>query len=106
MFGDNYRQQGEYCEFCMMNMDEEDFNHIPECPLNFIQPENYYQILEHQFIDEETNSEDAAYIVGKQIFLAIDAVLAQQKKWAQKSLMSKFDEVLNRYTELTQFVEH
>ena len=34
----------------------------------------------------------------------MDQLLSQQKKWAQKSLMGKFEEVLNRYTELTSFV--
>ena len=65
---------------------------------------NDYAILEEQFVDEQTPQEEAAYVVGQQIFLAIDAVLSQQKKWAQKSLMGKFEEVLNRYTELTSFV--
>ena len=72
--------------------------------MNFIDPNNYYAILEEQFVDEQTPQEEAAYVVGQQIFLAIDAVLSQQKKWAQKSLMGKFEEVLNRYTELTSFV--
>ncbi len=92
----------QMCEFCTMNIAVS--KHTAECPMNFIDPNNYYAILEEQFVDEQTPQEEAAYVVGQQIFLAIDAVLSQQKKWAQKSLMGKFEEVLNRYTELTSFV--
>ena len=40
-----------------------------------------------------------------QLLLAVDTVLEAQRNWANKSLMSKFDEVLNRYTDLTNFVK-
>jgi hypothetical protein len=102
MFGEEFKDSDSFCDFCAI--DTEYYPHIPQCPLNFIQPDNYYNILEQQFIDEETDIEEASYQVGKQVFLAIDAVLNSQKKWAQKSLMQKFDEVLNRYTDLTNFV--
>ena len=92
----------QMCEFCTANLSVS--KHTPECPMNFIDPANYYTILEEQFVDEDTPQEDAAYAIGQQIFLGIDAVLSAQKKWAQKSLMGKFEEVLNRYTELTSFV--
>ncbi len=92
----------QMCEFCTTNLAVS--RHTPECPMNFIDPANYYTILEEQFVDQETQKDDAAYVIGQQVFLAIDAVLSQQKKWAQKSLMGKFEEVLNRYTELTSFV--
>ena len=92
----------QMCEFCTVNLSVS--KNQSECPMNFIDPSNYYAILEEQFVDETTPVEEASYIVGQQIFLAIDAVLSQQKKWAQKSLMGKFEEVLNRYTELTSFV--
>ena len=92
----------QMCEFCTSNLNVS--KHQSECPMNFIDPQNYYTILEEQFVDEETSVENASYIIGQQMFLAIDAVLSQQKKWAQKSLMGKFEEVLNRYTELTSFV--
>ena len=36
--------------------------------------------------------------------LAVDTILEAQRNWAHKSLMSKFNEVLNRYTDLTNFV--
>ena len=35
----------------------------------------------------------------------IDTILDAQRQWANKSLMAKFDEVINRYTELTNFVK-
>ena len=40
-----------------------------------------------------------------QLLLAIDTILDAQRQWANKSLMQKFDEVINRYTELTNFVK-
>ena len=40
-----------------------------------------------------------------QLLMAVDTILEAQRNWAHKSLMSKFEEVLNRYTDLTNFVK-
>ncbi|MEL1224553.1 MAG: hypothetical protein VW522_09915 [Candidatus Neomarinimicrobiota bacterium] len=90
MFGqDNY----ESCEFCGVNMDVWD-EHRPECPVNFDQ-------IHSQLLRDGNFSE----MLGTQILLAIEMIIATQKNWQNKSLMSKFDELLNRYSDLTKFIK-
>ncbi len=94
------------CEFCGVNLDV-DHEHTRECPVNFINPQNYQNIIASQYdIEEElSHSGDIPRELGMQLLLAVDTVLEAQRNWANKSLMSKFDEVLNRYTDLTNFVK-
>jgi len=94
------------CEFCGVNLDVQ-HEHIKECPVNFINPANYENIMNSQYdIEEElTRNGDVPRELGMQLLLAIDTILDAQRQWANKSLMQKFDEVINRYTELTNFVK-
>ena len=48
---------------------------------------------------------DFANMLGTQMLIAIDLLISSQKKWQNKSLMSKFDELLNRYSDLTGFTK-
>tara|TARA_B100001564_G_C20653871_1_gene678224 strand:+ start:1208 stop:1720 length:513 start_codon:yes stop_codon:yes gene_type:complete len=94
------------CEFCGVNLDTS-HEHSKECPINFINPANYQNIIASQYdIEEEfSRSDDLPRELGMQLLMAIDTILDAQRSWAHKSLMSKFSEVLNRYTDLTNFVK-
>ena len=94
------------CEFCGVNLDVQ-HEHVQECPVNFINPANYQNIVNAQYdIEEElSHSGDIPRELGMQLLLAVDTILEAQRNWAHKSLMSKFNEVLNRYTDLTNFVK-
>ena len=37
--------------------------------------------------------------------LISDLIISSQKRWQNKSLMGKFDELLNKYSDLTSFIE-
>jgi hypothetical protein len=93
------------CEFCGVNLDVA-HEHTKECPINFINPANYQNIIASQYDIEEdlATTGDIPRELGMQLLMAVDTILEAQRNWAHKSLMSKFEEVLNRYTDLTNFV--
>ena len=94
------------CEFCGVGLDMGD-RHESDCPTNFISQENMPSVLAAQYDLSQFSEEPDAivYNLGLQLMLASDAIITAQKEWASKSLMNKFSEVLNRYTDLTNFVE-
>lgn len=103
MFGqDDY----EVCEFCGVNMDVWD-EHRSECPVNFVSEENFKYIRQEQdkIYQELINGGDFSKMLGTQMLIAIDLLILAQKKWQNKSLMAKFDELLNRYSDLTKFTK-
>lgn len=103
MFGqDDY----EVCEFCGVNMDVWD-EHRSECPVNFVSEENFKYIRQEQdkVYQELMNGGDFSKMLGTQMLIAIDLLILAQKKWQNKSLMAKFDELLNRYSDLTKFTK-
>lgn len=93
------------CEFCGVNLDVQ-HDHSKECPVNYINPQNYQNILNSQYDieDELAQDGDVPRQIGMQLLLAIDTILDAQRNWASKTLMAKFEEVLNRYTDLTSFI--
>lgn len=103
MFG---QEKYESCEFCGVNMDVWD-EHRPECPVNFVSEENFKYIREEQDVihSQLLNNGNFSEMIGTQILLAIEMIIATQKNWQNKSLMSKFDELLNRYSDLTSFIK-
>jgi len=107
MFQENFfNDEVQACEFCGMNLDVWD-DHTPECPVNFVPKENFDLIREQEReIYLELNREgDVARSIGMQLLLISDLVISSQKRWQNKSLMGKFDELLNKYSDLTSFIE-
>lgn len=108
MFSEEIFNEDSYesCEFCGVNMDVWD-EHRPECPVNFVSEENFKYIREEQDEIHRNLLQDGNFseMLGTQILLAIEMIIATQKNWQSKSLMSKFDELLNRYSDLTDFIE-
>lgn len=108
MFDESMFNQEEYevCEFCGVNMDVWD-EHRSECPVNFVSQENFEYIRKEQdaIYKEVLEGGDFANMLGTQMLIAIDLLISSQKKWQNKSLMSKFDELLNRYSDLTGFTK-
>ena len=104
----NNTSRAPLCEFCGVNIDiNSPLNeHDSSCPLLFISPENVVGFVGEPYLEAESHltNEDIERNLGAQLMLSSDAILNAQRAWANKSLMQKFDEVLNRYTELTSFV--
>lgn len=102
MFNDEYQA----CEFCGMNLDVFE-DHTPECPVNFIPKENFDLIREQetQIYEELIRGGDMSKSIGMQLLLITDLIISSQKRWQNKSLMGKFDELLNSYSDLTSFIE-
>tara|TARA_R100001510_G_C7654238_1_gene212849 strand:- start:1058 stop:1570 length:513 start_codon:yes stop_codon:yes gene_type:complete len=107
MFGfEDFYKEIPLCEFCGVGLDVGE-RHLNECPVNYIEPDNMQSVLAaqydlSQYIDEP---DTLAFNLGLQLMMASDAIIQAQKQWAAKSLMDKFSEVLNRYTDLTKFIE-
>jgi len=101
---DEFASDIHICEFCGVNLDVE-HTHTNECPANFIDLNNYEGLLNDAYeIYDDFGMGDAPRNLGLNLMLAADSVIQAQKKWAHQSLMSKFQEVLNRYSDLTNFV--
>ena len=107
MFDENYfNDELQACEFCGMNLDVFD-DHKPECPVNFIPRENFDLIRQQEadIYEELIRGGDVAKSIGMQLMLISDLIISAQKRWQNKSLMGKFDELLNKYSDLTSFIE-
>ena len=107
MFDENYfNDELQACEFCGMNLDVFD-DHKPECPVNFIPRENFELIRQQEadIYEELIRGGDVAKSIGMQLMLISDLIISSQKRWQNKSLMGKFDELLNKYSDLTSFIE-
>ena len=107
MFDENYfNDELQACEFCGMNLDVWD-DHKPECPFNFIPRENFELIRQQEadIYEELIRGGDVAKSIGMQLMLISDLIISSQKRWQNKSLMGKFDELLNKYSDLTSFIE-
>lgn len=107
MFSDNlFDEELQACEFCGMNLDVFD-EHTPECPVNFVTKDNFDLIREQeeQIYYELSRDGDVPRSIGMQLLLITDLIISSQKRWQNKSLMGKFDELLNKYSDLTSFIE-
>jgi len=107
MFGENFfDEEISSCEFCGMNLEVFD-DHRPECPVNFIPRENFELIMdqEEEIYQDLIRNGDVAKNIGMQLLMISDLIISSQKRWQNKSLMAKFDELLNKYSDLTDFIE-
>jgi len=107
MFGfEEFYKEIPSCEFCGVGLDMGE-RHDNDCPTNYISPENMPNVLAAQYdLAQFADEPDSLTMnLGLQLMLASDAIISAQREWASKSLMSKFSEVLNRYTDLTAFID-
>ena len=104
-FEDFYKEM-PLCEFCGVAFDNGE-RCESDCPTNFISRENMPSVLAAQYdlAQFQDEPDSIVYNLGLQLMLASDAIISAQREWASKSLMNKFSEVLNRYTDLTKFIE-